>query len=88
MALSFDDAVEIWIAKWRNEHVRKLCAVYDVDPRRLYEVWEEKVHVGSRSVGYARFKVEDPQLAAITVPEPHQPTLRVVKKVQPELFND
>ena len=41
------DAVDIWIARWLRVRRKELVARYACDPRRLYEIWEEKRFFGS-----------------------------------------
>lgn len=79
-SLSFEDAVYAWIAKWKGEKVRVIGAKFDVDPRRLYEVWEEITHIGSRKVAWERFQRDYPVLARQVDPSPHVPTRMVTKK--------
>ena len=49
------DAVDIWIARWLRIRRKELLARYGCDPRRLYEIWEEKRFVGSRDKARAIF---------------------------------
>jgi hypothetical protein len=49
------DAVDIWIARWLRVRRKELLARYGCDPRRLYEIWEEKRFVGSRDKARALF---------------------------------
>ncbi|MEL6748168.1 MAG: hypothetical protein AAGF32_00085 [Pseudomonadota bacterium] len=37
--LTFNDAVVIWIGRWLGVSTQRLARRYDVDRRRLYEVW-------------------------------------------------
>ena len=43
------DAVDIWIARWLRIRRKDMLIRYGCDPRRLYEIWEEKRFVGSRA---------------------------------------
>jgi hypothetical protein len=49
------DAVDIWIARWLRIRRKELLARYGCDPRRLYEIWEEKRFTGSREKARALF---------------------------------
>src|SRR6185312_15645253 len=46
--LSEADAIDIWIARWLRIRRKDLLLRYGCDPRRLYEIWEEKRFTGSR----------------------------------------
>ena len=46
--LTAADAVDIWIARWSRVRRKDLLLRYGCDPRRLYEVWEERRFPGSR----------------------------------------
>lgn len=55
-------AVDIWIARWLRMRRVDLIRRYDCDPRRLYEIWEEKRFPGSREKALKRFRAEYPGL--------------------------
>ncbi|MGH1419637.1 MAG: hypothetical protein ACRBCJ_12330 [Hyphomicrobiaceae bacterium] len=55
-------AVDIWIARWLRMRRVDLIRRYDCDPRRLYEIWEEKRFPGSREKALKRFRNEFPGL--------------------------
>jgi hypothetical protein len=57
------DAVDIWIARWLRIRRKDLLARYRCDPRRLYEIWEEKRFPGSRAKALAVFNERHPGLA-------------------------
>jgi hypothetical protein len=61
--LSEADAVAIWIARWLRIRRKDLIARYGCDPRRLYEIWEEKRFAGSRAKALALFNARHPGLA-------------------------
>jgi hypothetical protein len=42
------DAIDIWIARWSRVRRKDLVLRYGCDPRRLYEIWEERRFPGSR----------------------------------------
>jgi hypothetical protein len=56
------DAVDIWIARWLRVRRKELVARYGCDPRRLYEIWEEKRFAGSRDKARALFAERYPTL--------------------------
>ncbi len=47
-ALTEADAIDIWIARWARVRRKDLLLRYGCDPRRLYEIWEERRFPGSR----------------------------------------
>lgn len=61
-ALSEQDAVDIWIARWLRIRRKDILLRYGCDPRRLYEVWEGVKHPASRSKALARFERDYPAL--------------------------
>jgi hypothetical protein len=61
--LSEADAVDIWIARWLRIRRKDLLARYGCDPRRLYEIWEERRFIGSRAKALAVFNERHPGLA-------------------------
>ncbi|HXF53530.1 MAG TPA: hypothetical protein VNK52_05340 [Hyphomicrobiaceae bacterium] len=56
------DAVDIWIARWLRVRRKDLCARYQCDPRRLYEIWEERKFAGTREEALQLFHVRYPSL--------------------------
>src|SRR5262245_46193237 len=56
------DAVDIWIARWLRVRRKELIARYGCDPRRLYEIWEEKRFFGSRDKARTLFAERYPSL--------------------------
>ena len=60
--LSEADAVDIWIARWLRVRRKELLARYGCDPRRLYEIWEEKRFAGSRDKARVLFAERYPSL--------------------------
>ena len=61
-SLAEADAIDIWIARWLRVRRKELLARYGCDPRRLYEVWEEKRFIGSRDKARALFAERYPGL--------------------------
>jgi len=53
-ALTFDDAVEIWLRSWNGEFQNRIAASFDVNPARVNEVLKERRQVGSREVALKR----------------------------------
>ena len=56
------DAVDIWIARWLRIRRKDLLIRYGCDPRRLYEIWEEKRFPGSRAKAAELFTAQHPSL--------------------------
>ncbi len=54
-ALSAQDAVDIWIARWLRVPRKDLVHRYGCDPRRLYEIWEGKKFPAARDTALERF---------------------------------
>lgn len=54
--LTFHEAAKVWVLRACDWKIRDMQARYDVDPRRLYEVWEEVEHAGSRQRGMRIFQ--------------------------------
>jgi hypothetical protein len=76
------DAVDIWIARWLRIRRKDLLARYGCDPRRLYEIWEEKRFAGSRAKALAVFNERHPGLADRIDFGLHR---RIPKTIPPEL---
>ncbi|WP_439397666.1 hypothetical protein ACRQ5Q_10975 [Bradyrhizobium sp. PMVTL-01] len=53
-ALTFDDAVDIWLRHWNGEFQHRIAAHYDVNPGRVNEVLKGSRHVGSREAALSR----------------------------------
>jgi hypothetical protein len=60
--LTHADAIDIWIARWLRIRRVDLVRRYRCDPRRLYEIWEERRFPGSRAKAVALFQVRYPTL--------------------------
>jgi hypothetical protein len=71
-ALTEDDAVDIWIARWLRIRPVDLQRRYACDPRRLYEIWEESHFPGSRARALEEFQSRFPGLEARFDPGPHR----------------
>lgn len=48
--LTFDDAVQVWIMTWKQEYKHKIASKFDVNVGRVYDVYNEKLHPGSKTV--------------------------------------
>lgn len=55
------DAIEIWHARWFKIPHAKICRRYNMDSRRIYEVWEEKTFIGSRQKAWALLVEKHPE---------------------------
>jgi hypothetical protein len=47
-ALTFDDAIQIWLCHWTGEFQNRIAARFDVNPGRVNEVLKERKFIGSR----------------------------------------
>jgi len=82
------DAVDIWIARWLRVRRKDLVVRYGCDPRRLYEIWEERRFPGSRDKARALFAERYPSLVDRTDYGLHRPIhRRVPPELQPGLFD-
>jgi hypothetical protein len=87
--LSEADAIDIWIARWLRIRRKDLIARYRCDPRRLYEIWEEKRFSGSRDKALELFRRRHPTLLDRIDCGPHRRIPRgVPADLQPGLFDD
>ena len=86
--LSEADAIDIWIARWLRIRRKDLIARYACDPRRLYEIWEEKRFIGSRDKALELFRERHPTLLDRVDCGPHRRIPRgVPADLQPGLFD-
>ena len=86
--LSEADAIDIWIARWLRIRRRDLLVRYGCDPRRLYEVWEQKRFPGSRDKALELFHERYPTLIDRIDYGPHRRIPRgVPADLQPCLFD-
>ncbi len=87
-SLAEADAIDIWIARWLRIRRKELVARYACDPRRLYEIWEEKRFPGSRDKARALFAERYPSLVERIDYGLHRRVLRgVPADLQPGLFD-
>jgi hypothetical protein len=61
-ALSEQDAIDIWVARWLRIRRKDIVLRYGCDPRRIYDIWEGTKHPASRSKALLRFQAEYPNL--------------------------
>lgn len=80
--LSEADAVDIWIARWLRIRRKDLLARYGCDPRRLYEIWEERRFIGSRDKAAELFAERHPGLIDRIDFGPHR---RIPRRPPPDL---
>ena len=85
--LTASDAVEIWIARWLRFRRKDILAKYGCDPRRLYEIWEEKTFPGSRQRALATFRERHPTLVDRVDLGPHRSVSRAAHPDQLALFD-
>jgi hypothetical protein len=61
--LTFDEAVEIWLAIWRGEYKNRIAARFDVNVWRIYKVINGKLHPGSEEAARMKWKATPPDAA-------------------------
>lgn len=61
-ALTESDAIDIWIQRWLRIRPKDIIRRYGCDPRRVYEIWEEKRFAGSRAKALETFAARYPSL--------------------------
>jgi hypothetical protein len=82
------DAIDIWIARWLRVRRKDLLTRYACDPRRIYEIWEEKRFAGSRNKALELFRERYPGLVDRVDYGPHRRIPRgVPADLQPSLFD-
>jgi hypothetical protein len=77
MPLSVKEAVSIWIERAKGLKIREICAKHDIDPRRVYEVFEGRVHPAS--LGQAREELKRIAPALALKLHHHKPSRKVIK---------
>lgn len=58
------DAPYVFIAYWGGDYVDRICARYDVDPRRVYDVLRDRTYPGARFLALRILRESNPALAA------------------------
>lgn len=87
--LSEADAIDIWIARWLRIRRKDLIARYACDPRRLYEIWEQKRFPGSRDKALELFRERHPSFIDRVDYGAHRRIPRGVQAdLQPGLFDN
>jgi hypothetical protein len=81
-SLTEADAIDIWIARWLRIRRKDLLVRYGCDPRRLYDIWEEKRFAGSRAKAAELFAARHPGLIDRIDFGPHR---RIPRRPPPEL---
>src|SRR5262245_27287133 len=82
------DAIDIWVARWLRIRRKDLLLRYKCDPRRLYEIWEEKRFAGSRAKAAKPFADRYPTLTDRIDFGPHRTVpRRPPPDLQPGLFD-
>jgi hypothetical protein len=86
--LEESDAVDIWIARWLRIRPKHLVRRYGCDPRRLYEIWEERRFPGSRAKALEIFSSQYPGLIdRIDYGSHRSIPRRPPPEIQPSLFD-
>lgn len=85
-ALAEADAIDIWIARWLRVRRKDLVLRYGCDPRRLYEIWEERRFAGARDQALDLFRERYPSLMDRVDTGPHRRVSRRVSEDQLSLF--
>jgi len=52
--LTFEEAVQVVLAVWRGEFKNRIAARYDVNPWRIYDVLNGKLHARAVDVAHER----------------------------------
>ena len=86
--LTEEDAIDIWIARWLRIRRKDLVHRYACDPRRLYEIWEEKRFPGSREQAQKLFIERYPTLIDRIDYGRHQRIPRTIHPDQMSLFTE
>ncbi len=86
--LTFDDAVVVWIGRWLGVPTRRLARRFDVDSRRLYEVWMLRRHPQSFAEAKRIYRALFPQRLADTDFAEHRQRRRWSIPGQLDLFED
>jgi hypothetical protein len=83
------DAIDIWIARWLRTRRKDLIARYGCDPRRLYEIWEQKRFPASRDKALELFRQRHPGLLDRVDYGAHRRVPRgIPPELQPGLFDE
>jgi hypothetical protein len=85
-ALTYHQSVVTWIARELGVKQRRIEARFDVDPRRLFEVWRGEIHPASRDHAIRLFRVIFPGRIPKYGFEFHIERYRRVNRDQLDLF--
>lgn len=85
-ALTENDAVDIWIARWLRIRRKDLIARYGCDSRRLYEIWWGERFPASREKAAALFQERYPGRTDRTLFGYRRISRKAVEGRQLELF--
>ena len=81
MPIDQEIAIDIWVETAKGTKVREICAKHDIDPRRVFEVREQKKFPEALSAAKHRLATDGlPWLVDSPRLVPHVPRLSVVKK--------
>jgi hypothetical protein len=78
--LDFGKAIQLWIDRENGVPCKRIVAMYNIDPRRAYEVWKEEKFVGSREVALEKAKLLFPNKSSEQLMRVHTEKFRVVSK--------
>lgn len=82
MTVTSEQAKDFWIERANGAKIRDICAKHNVDPRRLYEVFEGEVHPDSLAQARNELAVTAPHLVGSERLKFHEPSRRVVRSKQ------
>jgi hypothetical protein len=85
-ALTEEDAVDIWLARWLNIRRIDLVRQYGCDPRRLYEIWAGERFPAARAKALEIFQARFPGLQGRVDFGPHRRVSREAHPGQMSLF--
>jgi hypothetical protein len=71
--LTFDEAVEVWLAVWRGEFKNRIAAHYDCNIWRIYDVLQGRLHAGSKQVAEKKERDGDSGGPSPLSPQPSLP---------------
>jgi hypothetical protein len=80
------NAPEVFLMYWDGVYVSRICARFDVDPRRVYDILRGRKHSDAKSKALARLWDRNPALAAEVSAGLHEPKpeTRLVRKTAME----
>jgi hypothetical protein len=54
IALTFYEAVDVWLRHWSGQYQHDIAADYEVNPRRVNDVLKERTHPDSKQVAASK----------------------------------